>query len=170
MKVTDKDSATDEMVIDAAPVKCSRRDGGGLDMELPGRKLSDVNLIPAFPISGRKRMIAVLDKKGEELGFIDDISKLDSESRAVVKEELERSYFMPRITDIIEAEEKLSVLTLETETDRGERIIQVRNPRQSIRKLPHNRVVIKDVDGNRYEIRDWTSLPSYGRELLVQYM
>ncbi|MFW6414432.1 MAG: DUF1854 domain-containing protein [Verrucomicrobiota bacterium] len=170
MNTTENPLTFDDKVIDAALLKARRRSGGGLDIELPGQILSDIHLTPAFPISGRKRMVMILNREGEELGFIDNISKLDAASRSVIEEELERSYFMPRIITIIDAEEKLSVLTLSTETDRGGRTIQVRNPRQSIRKLPYNRVVIKDVDGNRYEIRDWTRLQPYGREILVQYM
>ena len=161
---------TGETVFDAAAAECRQRETGGLDIQLPDGTLEDVHLVPAFPLSDSNRMIQVLSNEGEELGFIDDAGKLDGESRAVITEELERSYFMPQITDIIEAEEKLSVLTLETETDRGARTVQIRNPRKSIRKLPHNRVVIRDVDGNRYEISDWTDIPLYGRDFLAQYL
>lgn len=157
-------------ILDAADVKCARQPNGHLDIVYPDGEWSDVHVTPTFPLSRRNAMVAVRDSNGEEVALLDDITKLDSDSREIMTEEMERSYFMPRITDILFAEEKMNVLTIEAETDRGPRTIQLRNPRRAIRKLPRNRVVIRDVDNNRYEIKDWTALPIYGRELLSQHM
>lgn len=159
-----------DTVLDAGGITCVSRPNGGLDIRHPDGELFDVHLIPAFPLTSQERMIVALDATGEEVALIDDAAKLAPDSRQAVAEELERSYFMPRIVDIVEAEEKLSVLTLEVETNRGPRTIQIRNARRSIRRMPHNQVIIRDVDGNRYKIRDWTELPAYGRDLLLQYM
>jgi hypothetical protein len=115
-------------------------------------------------------MISVRDAEGEEVGLIDDISMLDGKSRALMQAELEKSYFMPRISNILYCEEKLNVVTMEVETDRGDRTFQIRNVRRNIRNLPHYRIVIKDVDGNRYEIPDWTELPGPARSYLLQYI
>ncbi len=161
---------TSTPILDAAGTTCSRQPSGHLNIAHPEGEWSDVHVTPTFPLSRRNAMVAVRDSTGEEVALLDDISKLDSASREIMTEEMERSYFMPRITDILYAEEKMNVLTLEAETDRGPRTIQLRNPRRAIRKLPRNRVVIRDVDNNRYEIKDWTSLPLYGRELLSQHM
>jgi hypothetical protein len=84
--------------------------------------------------------------------------------------ELERSYFMPRIIDIESADEELNVLSFDAVTDRGARKIEIRHPRRSFRTMPDNRVVIRDVDGNRYEIPDWTVLPAYARELIREHL
>ena len=161
---------TGDMVIDASCSECARRESGELDLKYPGGDLLDIQLVPTFPLSRRMRMISVQDTDGNELALIADASEFDGDSRRAVKEELDRSYFMPIVTDIKHAEEKLGVLTLETETDHGPRTAQIRNARRSIRKLSHNRVLIRDVDSNRYEVRDWTQLPAYGRDLLAQYM
>ncbi len=157
-------------ILDAAGVNCSRKPNGHLYVVHSEGEWSDVHVTPTFPLSKRNAMVAVRNTAGEEVALLDDVSKLDSDSREIMSEEMERSYFMPRITDILFAEEKMNVLTIEAETDRGPRTVQLRNPRRAIRKLPHNRVVIRDVDNNRYEIKDWTALPIYGRELLSQHM
>lgn len=157
-------------ILDAADLTCARQPSGHLDLTLASRQLVDVHVTPTFPLSRRHAMVAVRNTDGEEVALIDDISKLDATSRKVMNEEMERSYFMPRITEIVFAEEKMNVLTIEAETDRGPRTIQLRNPRRRIRKLPRNRVVIRDVDNNRYEVRNWTKLNAYGRELLSQHM
>ena len=161
---------TGDLVLDASRCRCRREDNGRLDIAFPGGELEDVQLIPTFPLSRRLRMIAVRNADGDEVALIDDASKLEAASREVMQEELERSYFMPRITNILGAEEKLSILTLEVETDRGPRTIDIRNARRSFRRLARSRVVIRDVDGNRYEVRNWTRLPAYGRDLIGQYL
>lgn len=161
---------TGDIVLPVAESTCRRQQNGRLDIIYPDGEFADVQLIPTFPLSQRHHMVAVLDVEGNEIALIDDVSHFDNESRRVVKDELDRSYFMPRIEDITHAEERLGVLTIETKTNRGERTVQIRNARRSIRKLPNRRVVILDVDGNRYEVKDWMELPAYGRDLLSQYM
>jgi len=163
---------TGDKILHASGLRCRRAQSGRLDILVRDTEseMHDVQLIPAFPLTRRNRMVVILNSEGEELGLIDDASEFDAESRHVVKEELERAYFMPLLKDIMSAEEELGVLTLEAETDRGPRTIQIRNARRSIRKLAGNRVVIRDVDSNRYEVEDWTQLPPYGRDLLAQYM
>jgi hypothetical protein len=169
--VSEATFADDTPVLDAAACTCRRNDTGGLDIEIrDGDSFLDVHLIPTFPLSRRRKMVAVRDRDGEEVALIDDVARLNADSRQVAEEELERAYFMPRITEILEAEEELNVLTLECETDRGPRTVQIRNARRSIRKLPHNRVVIRDVDGNRYEIRNLDALSLYARNALTQYI
>ncbi|MFO7821647.1 MAG: DUF1854 domain-containing protein [Lentisphaeria bacterium] len=161
---------TGDVVLNAAEAKCQYRQSGQLDIIHTDGAFKDVHLIPTFPLSHRNLMVAILNADGEEVAFIDDACKLDSESKRNVKYEIERAYFMPKIQDIYSEKDVLGVITLETQTDRGPRTVQIRNARRSIRKLPNNRIVIRDVDSNRYEIPDWTKLPIYGRDLLEQYM
>lgn len=157
-------------ILKASECKCSRQPSGRLNITFSDGKLEDVHMVPSFPLSRRGRMVAILNAEGEEVAMLDRIGNLDPSSRRVAVEELERSYFMPRIVLIESDKEELGVLTLDVLTDRGSRTIQIRNPRRSFRKLPNNRVAIRDVDGNRYEIRDWTELDRYARELIGQYL
>ena len=114
----------------------------------------------AFPLSRPGRMIVLRDADGRELGILDDMRKLDDRSHGIVREEIDKMYFMPRILDIEDYREELGVLTVRAMTDRGERTFQVRHVRKNLRRLGGTRLMIRDVDGNRYEIRDWTKLPS----------
>jgi hypothetical protein len=135
-----------------------------------GEALALGNVMSAFPLTGPGKMVSVRDEEGEELGVLDDIHALDAESRQVLREELERSYFMPRITDILDVREELSVVTWEVETNRGFRTFHVRHVRQNVRKLGRRRLVIKDVDGNRYEVKDWITLPPHAQKLIQNYL
>ncbi len=48
-------------------------------------------------------------RRGEEIGTLEDASDLDRESNKVFWAELERSYFMPVIKEILRDEERLNV-------------------------------------------------------------
>ena len=52
------------------------------------------------------------------------------------------------------------------ETSSGPRELEIRGIRSNIRLLSKNRALIEDVEGNRYELRDWERLPKLTREIL----
>ncbi len=62
------------------------------------------------------------------------------------------------------------MLNWTVDTDRGRRIFQLKNLRRNIRRIGRERVVIRDVDGNRYEVRRVSALPTHAQELLDQYL
>ena len=80
------------------------------------------------------------------------------ESRAAVEDALKEYYLIPKITKILEREEKYGVLKWTVETDRGLRSFDIRNRQTDIKTIYGNRVLIKDADDNRYEIPDWEKL------------
>jgi len=157
-------------LIRAADVRFARgRDGRVQLITVEGKKrVGQVTGI--FPISNPGHMISLRDQEGLEIGILDDMHGLDVESKKLIKEELEKSYFMPRIVDIYSIDEKLHVLIWEVETDKGRRAFEVRHVRQNVRRTGPRRFIVKDVDGNRYEIRDWTALPVRARRIIERYL
>jgi len=135
-----------------------------------GRDVPVSSMAMAFPLSRRGRMIVVRDHEGREIGILTGLSGIDPASRRVVLDELERAYFLPRITNIQDITEEHGILEWQVETDRGARTFQLRHIRQSLRRFGKWRVVILDVDGNRYEIPDWTALPRRAQSLLDPYV
>lgn len=160
----------DDFLLPAADVRFGRGGDGQIVMRLRGRFITVGTVMAASPITDPHRMVSVRDDDGEEVGILADVNELEPVSRQVVLEELERTYFMPRITDILDVEEDLGVVSWRVATDKGERTFQVRNVRQNVRKFRGRRLVIKDVDGNRYEIRDWAALPDPAGKLLQPYL
>ena len=127
-------------------------------------------LAMAFPLSKRTQMVAVFDLAGEELGILDDLDRLDPRSQRIVHEEIEKSYFLPKIQDIIEITERFGLVTWSVITDRGPRVFQVRRIRQNIRRIGRKRVIIRDVDGNRFEIQNMLDLSLSSKRLLDGYL
>ena len=159
----------DDYLLDGSQVRFSRKDGDSAFMTTGGREYEVGAIVMAFPISKRARFVAVRDNQGEELGIIRDVGSLDPHSWRIVSEEVERSYFMPLILEVLDVTEKLAVGTWKVETDRGSRTFQVRRPRQNLRKIGR-RIIIRDVDGNRYEIRDWRKLSLRARSQIEEYI
>lgn len=124
----------------------------------------------AFPISVREEAIVLENDAGEEIGILDRVADLEAQSRALVREELNWAYLMPIICNITEIGEAHGVLTCSVDTDRGTRTIEIRNPRRALRKVGGGRMILRDVDGNRYEIPGLTGLPNQAQSLLEAYL
>ena len=95
------------------------RSGGGLiSLDLKGEggeveKFERVVAIRSFPITDPDAFISIREpdsaehEKGAEIGIIPDINAFDAESIALLREELDRRYFTPKILKIYSMKEKL---------------------------------------------------------------
>lgn len=145
-----------------------------------GREFRDVHLSLAFPLSQSQRMVILRDADLAEIGIIDEYLNLDDQSREVVQEELEKAYFMPRILSILSVREQRAVVTFEVETDRGHRTFQLPHAqfghhghgrfRPPLRALPGGRILIQDVDANRYDIPSLADLDDRSQALLDEFL
>ena len=141
-----------------------------IELHRDGEVMRIGEIMPAFPLSDRDRYIQLTDEQGEEIGIVRDIGELDEKSREILREMVKRAYFKPTIDDVIEIEEDFGVLHWTVKTDVGDRRFSVRSPRRNIRRFGKGRLIIRDVDGNRYEIPDFRDLPLHGRERVGHYI
>ncbi len=146
------------------------QEGKNLELTINGEQYKIGRIASAFPLSSVLDTVAFFNPDGEEIGCMKEGSDLDAESRDLLREELDKAYFMPRIRAILAMEEYLGIETWRVMTNKGEREFQVRDPRHSVRHLPHDRVLIKDVDGNRYEVRRWRELDRRSIYLLMRHL
>lgn len=156
--------------LDPAEVTIRRDRFGRLRLRLAdGREFLDIHLSLAFPITHADRMLIVRDADLAEIGIIDNYLDTDEETRRILQEELAKAYFIPRITRVLSAKEEHGLLTLEVETDRGPRTIQVEYHHR-VRVLPGGRVIMQDVDANRYEIPRLADLDPRSQALIDAYL
>ena len=125
-----------------------------------------VKPLRAFPLTGEDDFIVLRDTEDKEVGTIQNLSRLDRESRRALSEMLERLYFTARITRINGVEEAFHIPTWDVETDRGPRVFEMGSMRRDIRPLAGGRVLIRDADGNRYEIPDYRKLDPISRSFI----
>jgi hypothetical protein len=159
------------IILKADEIRFERDEHAGGIVMIKGEERLRVGIISrAFPLSNPRRWLLVRDEEGDEIGLIDDARHLDSHSRNIVREEVEKSYFLPDITNVIDIDEDLNVVTWEVDTNRGLRTFMVRSVRQNIRRIAGFGILIRDVDGNRYRIRDYRQLPPRAQQMVEEYI
>ena len=122
--------------------------GGFLSLKVQGKEYKRVMLQRAFPLSKPAKFISVRE----------DIAKLSAEKRALVEEELTTRYFTPIILQITKLKDERGFVYIEAETSSGSRKITAHNNSSSFIRLSAGRVLIIDVDGNRFDIPDMSLL------------
>jgi hypothetical protein len=127
-----------------------------------------VSVARAFPLSDPEHYIGFLDGLGKDVGMVYDPAQLDPESRKVTEEELERRYFVPTVRRVISCKEEFGTVYWTVDTDRGEKEIVARNIRDNLQELSSSRVIITDVDGNRFEFPDIFELDSRSLGIIMR--
>ena len=162
---------TDELeFLDANEVSIARNAFEELVVQLPdGTTWTQVEVVRSFPVSETTRYIAILDGEGNEIGIVEDVKKLTPQSRDILTEELQKRYFMPKITKINSLDGQFGVTEWDVETTQGNVQFGMRT-RYDIVTLESGRVLIKDADGNRYEIENYNKLDPKSIALLQTQM
>jgi len=116
------------------------------------RSYTRVKLVRAAPLTYPRQYVSVLDERDEEIFMVERLDDLEPAQRAVVEEELDRRY----LTSIIEAVESVrnefGTSYWEVRTQRGHRQFVVQNAAENARWLDDYRLLLVDVDGNRFEV------------------
>ena len=112
-----------------------------------------VFLHSAFPFDMPYSYISVLDKDQKEIGMIRELSALSEATQKILRGELGRKYYAPRIKKILSVKERYGFsywrVDLENASDFS---FTVQDTYRSMLKIDHEHVFIVDVDGNRFEI------------------
>ncbi len=108
----------------------------------------------AFPFDHPEDYISVQDAEKNEIGMISSLTVFPEETTALLRRELERKYYAPKISAILSLRDRYGYAYLSAASDAGEITFTLRDAARSIVKVDEKRVVITDIDGNRYEISD----------------
>jgi len=106
----------------------------------------------AFPFDDPYCYISVLDKDLKEIGLIKRIDDFPEDIAFILKNELTRKYYAPKVEKIISVKERYGFSYWKVITDAGEMTFTLQDTYRSILKVGNGRVFIIDMDGNRYEI------------------
>ncbi len=169
MPSTMNDSDTSDVrVLDPQKLRLCRAAGVTL-LSVDGEgSWSGVSVARAFPISDPDHYIGFLDSEGKDIGIVKDPSLLDADSRQVLLEDLEVRYFVPVVEQVVQVKEEFGSVYWTVETNRGRKEFVARNLKDSLLELPGNRVILTDIDGNRYEIPDIMKLNRKAQDILVR--
>lgn len=123
-----------------------------------------------FPLSSPDKHLSIQDREGTEAGIVNGFEGMDSESRKLIEEDLDRRYFTPILEQLDEVEQQKGMWRFAGKTQRGSVEFYVRNWRDSSHELTPNRWHILSVEGQRYEIEDLDKLDDKSQRLLEQLL
>ncbi len=136
-----------------------------------GSVIEDLEPRMLFPFTKHDMYITLLDKGEKEVALVRKLDEIDEESQKVLRECFKEYYMIPKISRLIDCEDKFGVLKWTVETDRGVINFTIKNRHSDIKRLyGTNRVIVRDSNDNRYEIPDVTVLDSHSNYLLFSYL
>lgn len=112
----------------------------------------------AFPFDHPESYISVQDPDKNEIGMISELSVFPAETADLLRAELGRKYYAPVLKSILSVRDRYGYAYCTAMTDSGEITFTLRDASRSIFKVDERRVIITDIDGNRFDIPDITQL------------
>jgi len=149
----------------------ARTQGGFLSLNIKaGESYNRVNLHRAFPFTSMSELISVRDSEGNEIGMIRSLNDYPTDVARLLDEDMDRRYFAPVIHKINSIKEEFGYSYWDVVTDAGQCRFTVRGGSSSINFVTDVRMVIVDVDGNRFEIADYKLLDDKSYKRLEIYL
>ncbi len=153
--------------INPKDVRLFRKPPWKLRMTIEGnRSYLKVKIVCAAPLSHPSQYICFLDEKNEVIWTVDNPGVLDDESRRIVKEELEQRYMTAIIERINSLRIEFGVSYWDVQTHRGRREFVAQNVSEDAQWISERRLLLIDVDGNRFEIPDLGMLNKKSRRFI----
>lgn len=137
-----------------------RTDGGFVSVRIGEEFYPRVQVIRMFPFSDPSRYISIRtpDEHSKEIGIIEDMRDVSKETAQMLTEQLNLRYFTPVITKIINIKEEYGYAYFDVVTDRGACRFTINMGGHAVVHLTETRILISDIDENRFEIPDVTKL------------
>ena len=113
----------------------------------------------SFPFEFAEAYISVLDPEQKEIGMIREISLFPEEQAQALRRELARRYYAPKIVRIHQVKERFGFSHWRVSTEEGPLTFTLKDTYRSLLRISDTRLLVTDVNGNRYEIPDTEALP-----------
>ncbi len=162
--------------LDPAAMQFHWRGGSApIRLTVKDRSILHVFATYAFPQTDPLRYIQFYEgradgARGDLFGMLRELTGLGAHERAIVEECLRRGYLVPRVLRVIEVRDIIHLVHWIVETDRGHCEFDMNSTHEQIDRRDNGRVILKDLDGNRYEIPDWRKLDAHSRGILEFYV
>ncbi len=152
--------------------KFERTEGGFINLTFDGVTYERVKVVRLFPFTDANKYISIRqnDEKAREIGIIEDMDELDDDTRSMLEEQLRLNYFTPVIEKIYNIKDEYGYAYFHVKTDKGECKFAINMASNAVTKLSDSRLIITDLDENRFEIRDVNALTQKERRKLDLFL
>ncbi len=130
--------------------------GGFLSLDFGGEHYDRVEIYRLFPFTDPNKYISIrtTGDNPEEIGIIMDMKDVSKETAEMIERQLSLTYFTPVITKIIDIKDEYGYAYFHVVTDKGECRFTINMGSNSVNRLGDERILILDIDENRFEIRN----------------
>jgi len=138
-----------------------RTEGGFVSLRMGDEFYPRVQVYQSFPFTDPYCYISIRepDEKAKEIGIIKDLrTDVSKETRQMLEEQLRLRYFTPIIKKINNIKDEYGFAYFDVLTDHGACRFTIHMGGNSVVHLSDTRLLITDLDGNRFEIPDVTKL------------
>ena len=146
----------------------SRTEGGFLSMKTGDKEYSRVGVYLTFPLTDPEEFISIreADEKAKEIGMIEKLSQLERKQQEMIREQIRLRYFMPVITKVLDIKDEYGYAYWHAVTNFGVCRFTTQMSGEAVVALSDSRLLVTDIDGNRYEIPDFYKLSVLERKKL----
>ena len=123
-----------------------------------------------FPFELLWEHISVMNGDQQEIGIIKSIDLFDEETKNLLCTELGRRYYAPVIQKIISVKERYGFSYWKVLTAEGEVNFTLQDTFRSIVRVGTHRLLLLDVNGNRFEIPDVSALDRTSYKKIELYL
>ncbi len=157
-------------LLDPSKLEFFRSGGAFTGLRYNGQTYPRISLRRVLPTQKPEEYISVADPENKEIGILRSIEELSPQQAALVREELDRRYYCPTIRAVKSVHDKLGYVYMELDLGGFVKQCAIRDVNKNIRLLDEDRLIIFDVDGNRYYIPSLSALDKKSRHRLEPYM
>lgn len=153
--------------------KFSLSAGGFVTLDFDKNIYENVDIIRTFPFTMPDELLSVRESTGKkrEIGIIKNLTTdFDKDTVNVISKHLELRYYMPVIEKIISIKEVSGYVHFKVNTNHGEINFSLQSNGNHFSYLSDTRILITDLEGNRYEIPDVKQLTAKELKKLDLYM
>ena len=138
----------------------SRTDGGFVALKFGDKEYSRIGVYLTFPLTEPEEYISIreADEKAKEIGIIEKLSELDKDQQEMIREQIKLRYFMPTIVKVLDIKDEYGYAYWNVTTSFGACRFTTRMSGDAVIFLGESRLMVTDIDGNRYEIPDFYKL------------
>lgn len=131
-----------------------------------------VSVVRMFPFSDKDEFISIrtAQERSREIGIVEKLSQVSSETAKMLEEQMALRYFTPVIQKIIKIKDEYGFAYWTVMTDHGACNFTIRMGGNSVIHLSETRILILDIDENRFEIPDVNKLTPAERKRLDLFL
>lgn len=150
----------------------SRTEGGFLSLKTNEKEYTRVGVYLTFPLTNPEEFISIreCDEKAKEIGLIEKLTDLPNDQQEMIREQIRLRYFMPVITKVLDIKDEYGYAYWHVTTGFGTLRFTTQMSGNAVVSLSDSRLLVTDIDGNRYEIPDFYKLSVIERKKLDLFL